>query len=174
MLYQLADKRVQLLGDQHYIAPTAAVIGNVLLQHGVTIWFNVVLRADNEQMQIGARSNIQDGAILHSDPGFPLQIGDDVTVGHKAMLHGCQIGDGSLIGMNAVVLNGAKVGRGCLIGANALVTEGMEIADGSLVMGMPAKVKRQLSEEEQRDLLQSAAHYVDNGQRFAAELKIQE
>ncbi len=174
MLFQLGDKRVQLLGQQHYIVPTAAVLGNVVVQHGVSIWFNVVLRADNEQMQIGARSNIQDGAILHSDPGFPLHIGEDVTVGHKAMLHGCQIGDGSLIGMNAVVLNGAKVGRGCLIGANALVTEGMEIADGSLVMGMPAKVKRSLSEEEREALLLSAAHYVENGQRFAAELKIQE
>lgn len=174
MLYQLDNKQIQLEGQGHFVAENAAVIGNVLLQDSVNIWFSVVIRGDNELMTIGARTNIQDGAVLHSDPGFPLTIAEDVTVGHKAMLHGCSIGAGSLIGINAVVLNGAKVGKGCIIGAGALVTEGMVIADGSMVMEVPAKVRRSLSEEERQGLLVSAAHYVENAQRYRQGLKQQE
>lgn len=173
MLYELGDRRVKMLGDGHFVADNASLIGDVVLSQNVSIWFNVVIRGDTEQIRIGAGSNIQDGSILHTDHGFPMSIGKDVTVGHKVMLHGCTIGDGSLIGMNAVVLNGAKVGKNCLIGANALVTEGMEIPDGSLVMGMPAKVKRALSDVEQATLALSAQHYVENGQRFLSELRPQ-
>lgn len=173
MIYQLDDARVRLKGEGHFVASNAAVIGNLLLHDSVSIWFNVVLRADNELMEIGARTNIQDGAVLHSDPGYPLSIGEDVTIGHKAMVHGCTIGAGSLIGINAVVLNGARIGRGCLIGAGALVTEGMEIPDGSMVLGAPAKVRRALSDEERQRLLTSAAHYVENAQRYRRGLKVQ-
>ncbi|HCS29118.1 MAG TPA: gamma carbonic anhydrase family protein [Spongiibacteraceae bacterium] len=171
MIFSLDDLQVTRHGDDQFIAHNATVIGNVTLSELVSIWFNVVVRGDAEKISIGARSNIQDASVLHADPGFPLQIGEDVTVGHKAMLHGCTIGDGSLIGINAVVLNGAKIGKGCLIGANALVTEGTEIPDGSMVLGSPAKIKRALSDDEQAALKMSAAHYVENGQRFRRGLK---
>ncbi len=171
MLFQLGDLKVQRKGDDQFIAHNATVIGNVSLAEKVSVWFNVVIRGDAEKISIGARSNIQDASVLHADPGFPLEIGEDVTVGHKAMLHGCKVGDGSLIGINAVVLNGAKIGKGCLIGANALVTEGSDIPDGAMVLGAPAKVKRMLSEDEQAALRLSASHYVENGQRFRNELK---
>lgn len=173
MLYELEERRVTLEGQGQYVADNAAVIGSVVLEENVSIWFNAVLRGDTEEIRIGAGSNIQDGAILHTDHGFPMILGRDVTVGHKVMLHGCTIGDGSLVGINAVVLNGAKIGKGCLIGANALVTEGTEIPDGALVMGAPAKVKRMLTEQERQNLLQSAAHYVENGQRFSRGLRPQ-
>lgn len=174
MKYSLDDKRVTLKGSGHFIAPNATLIGDVTLQENASVWFNCVLRGDADHIEIGAGSNIQDGSVLHADPGFPLTVGEHVTVGHKAMLHGCTIGDGSLVGINAVVLNGAKVGRGCLIGANALVTEGMEIPDGSLVLGSPGKIKSQLSAEQQQALLRSAAHYVHNGHRYNAQLKEQQ
>ncbi|MCB1842410.1 MAG: gamma carbonic anhydrase family protein, partial [Halioglobus sp.] len=127
MKYSLDGKTVTLLGGGHFIAPTAAVIGDVTLHENASVWFSCVLRGDAERIEIGAGSNIQDGAVLHADPGFPMTVGEQVTVGHNAMLHGCSIGDGSLVGIGAIVLNGARVGRRCLIGANALVTEGMEI-----------------------------------------------
>lgn len=171
MIFSLEDLHVKRDGDGQFIAHNATVIGNVTLGQWVSVWFNVVIRGDAERISIGARSNIQDASVLHADPGFPLEIGEDVTVGHKAMLHGCTVGDGSLIGINAVVLNGAKIGKGCLIGANALVTEGTEIPDGSMVLGSPAKIKRTLSEEDQAALKLSAAHYVENGQRFLKHLK---
>ncbi len=174
MLFQLGDLKVQRQGDDQFIAHNATVIGNVTLAEKVSVWFNVVIRGDAEKISIGARANIQDASVLHADPGFPLEIGEDVTVGHKAMLHGCTVGDGSLIGINAVVLNGAKIGKGCLIGANALVTEGTEIPDGSMVLGAPAKVKRMLSEDEQAALRLSASHYVENGERFLKELKAEQ
>jgi carbonic anhydrase/acetyltransferase-like protein (isoleucine patch superfamily) len=174
MLYQLAERRVQLEGDGHFVADNATVIGSVVLKANVSIWFNVVIRGDVDDIVIGARSNIQDGSVLHADFGFPMHIGEDVTVGHKVMLHGCTIGQGSLIGINAVVLNGAKIGKGCLIGANALVTEGMVIPDGSMVLGSPAKIRRTLSEDEQAVLMISASSYVENGHRFATELKPQD
>lgn len=173
MLYQLAERRVQLEGSGHFIADNATLIGSVILKDSVSIWFNVVIRGDVDDIVVGARSNIQDGSILHADEGFPMHIGEDVTVGHKAMLHGCTVGRGSLIGINAVVLNGAKIGAGCLIGANALVTENMVIPDGSMVLGSPAKIRRSLSAEEQEALMLSAAHYVENGHRFATQLKPQ-
>jgi carbonic anhydrase/acetyltransferase-like protein (isoleucine patch superfamily) len=173
MLYELGGRRVTLEGGEHFIADNATVIGSVTVGDRASIWFNVVIRGDVDDIVIGARSNIQDASVLHTDAGIPMHIGEDVTVGHKVMLHGCTIGAGSLIGINSVVLNGAKIGRGCLIGANSLVTEGMEIPDGALVMGAPAKIKRMLSPEEQAALLMSAAHYVENGQRFIAELRPQ-
>lgn len=171
MIFSLEGKSVQRIGDGHFIAQNATVIGSVTLHEHSSVWFNVVIRGDAEEITVGARSNIQDASVLHADPGFPLVIGEDVTVGHKAMLHGCTIGDGSLIGINAVVLNGAKIGKGCLIGANALVTEGTEIPDGSMVLGSPAKIKRTLSDDEQAALRLSAAHYVENGQRFLKHLR---
>lgn len=174
MIYSLEGKQVTLRGSGHFIAPTAAVIGDVTLHERSSVWFSCVLRGDAERIEVGAGSNIQDGAVLHADPGFPMVVGENVTVGHNAMLHGCSIGDGSLVGIAAVVLNGARVGRNCLIGAGALVTEGMEIPDGSLVLGAPAKIRRQLSEEQQAALQLNADHYVGNAARYAAGLREQQ
>jgi carbonic anhydrase/acetyltransferase-like protein (isoleucine patch superfamily) len=174
MKYSLGDKRVTLEGGGQFVAPNAVLIGDVVLHEKSSVWFGCVLRGDADRIEIGACSNIQDGAVLHTDPGFPLVVGRHVTVGHNAMLHGCTVGDGSLVGINAVVLNGARVGRGCLIGANALVTEGMDIPDGSLVLGMPAKIKSQLSDEQQRGLWVNAEHYVLNAQRYNDQLRAQE
>ncbi len=171
MLYQIDDKSPVLEGEGHFVAPTAAVIGDVVLGAGSSVWFSVVIRGDNDTIRIGERTNIQDGSVCHSDPGFPLVIGNSVTVGHNAMVHGCTIGDGTLVGINAVVLNGASVGRNCVIGANCLVPEGMEIPDGSLVMGVPARIKRELTPEEQQHFSSNANHYVDNAARFTATLK---
>jgi carbonic anhydrase/acetyltransferase-like protein (isoleucine patch superfamily) len=165
VIYQLDDKQAQL-PENYFIAESAAVIGNVALGKDVSIWFNAVIRGDSELIVIGEDCNIQDGAVLHTDPGYPMTLGKGVTVGHKAMLHGCNVGDYSLVGINAVVLNGAKIGSHCVIGANALVTENMEIPDGSLVMGSPAKIKRNLGFEEQQALELQAQHYVQNGHRF--------
>ena len=173
MKYSLGEKHVTLLGEGHFIAPSAAVIGDVTLHENVSIWFSCVLRGDSERIEIGAGSNIQDGTVVHADAGFPTIVGENVTVGHNAMLHGCTIGDGSLVGINAVVLNGAKVGKGCLIGANALVTEGMVIPDGSMVLGSPAKIKSSLPEEVQLLLMHNADHYVGNARRFREELSEQ-
>jgi carbonic anhydrase/acetyltransferase-like protein (isoleucine patch superfamily) len=170
--YSLGEWRVDDRGAS-FIAANATVVGRVRIEKDASIWFNVVIRGDADNIVIGEGSNVQDGAVLHTDPGFELTLGKQVTVGHKAMLHGCQVGDGSLVGINAVVLNGAKIGRGCLIGANALVPENMEVPDGSLVVGSPAKIKRTLSEEQQQGLLLQAQHYVNNGRRFANELKEQ-
>ena len=147
------------------------MIGSVVLERDVGIWFNVVIRGDAECIRIGAGSNVQDGAVLHADPGFPLEIAADVTVGHKAMLHGCSVGEGSLIGINAVVLNGAKIGRGCLIGANALVTENTVVPDGAMVLGSPGRVVRQFTEEQQQAIRLSALHYVENGRHFRDQLR---
>ena len=173
MLYSLEGKKVSLVGDEHFVADNATVIGNVELHDCSSVWFNVVIRGDNDPIIIGAGSNVQDGAVLHTDPGFSLTLGKDVTVGHKAMLHGCEVGDGSLIGINAVVLNGVKVGKGCLIGANSLVPEGMEIPDFSLVVGSPAKIKRTLSAEQVEGLKENAHHYVENMRRFNSGLEPQ-
>jgi carbonic anhydrase/acetyltransferase-like protein (isoleucine patch superfamily) len=171
MIYQLKERRVQLRGDGHYIAPNASVIGSVVLEQDVSIWFNVAIRGDCDTIHIGAGSNIQDGSVLHVDPGFPMHIGSNVTVGHMAMLHGCSIGDGSMVGINAVVLNGAKIGKGCLIGANALVPSCMEVPDGAVVFGTPGRVKRMLSVEEQLLLQHNADHYLANGELFAEHLQ---
>ena len=154
-----------------WIAPDAAVIGDVRLRENASVWFGAVLRGDNEPIVIGARSNIQDLCALHSDMGFPLTIGEDCTVGHKVILHGCTIGDGSLIGMGAIVLNGARIGRGSLVGAGALVTEHKQFPDHSLIVGSPAKAIRTLDAEAVASHRQAADHYVENARRFAAGLK---
>lgn len=172
MLYSLDGVEVQCEGEQ-FVADNATVIGNVLLKGDSSVWFNVVIRGDSELITVGEGSNIQDGAVLHTDPGFALTLGRGVTIGHKAMLHGCTVGDYSLVGINAVVLNGAKIGRGCLIGANALVPEGMEIPDYSLVVGSPARIKRDLGEDFIDILKVQAQHYIDNGRRFSKGLKVQ-
>jgi carbonic anhydrase/acetyltransferase-like protein (isoleucine patch superfamily) len=167
--FKLGDKRVVVKGE-HFIAHNATVVGNVCIGVDASIWFNVVIRGDNELISIGDQTNIQDGSVLHTDPGFALDIGTGVTVGHKAMLHGCTVGDYSLIGINSVVLNGAKIGKHCIIGANALVPENMVIPDGSLVVGTPAKIKRELSQEQRDGLQLQAQHYVENGRRFCQDL----
>ena len=154
-----------------WVAHDANVIGNVVMQAGASVWFGATLRGDNEEILVGAGSNVQENAVLHTDLGFPLRIGAGCTIGHKAMLHGCTIGENSLIGMGATVLNGAKIGRNCLIGANALITEGKEIPDNSLVMGSPGKVVRQLDEAAIAGLRNSALHYADNMRRFRTELR---
>jgi len=169
-VYALEDKTPQR-AETVWIAPSASVIGDVRLGDGASVWFNAVIRADNEPLTIGADSNIQDGAVLHSDPGCPLVIGDGVTVGHKAMLHGCRIGDNSLIGINAVVLNRAQIGRNTIVGAGALVPEGKVFPDGVLLLGSPARVVRELTEAQISGLRLSAAHYVANAARFRDGLK---
>nr|WP_269151294.1 gamma carbonic anhydrase family protein [Stutzerimonas balearica] len=155
---------------QSWVAPDATLIGKVQLDAGASVWFNVVMRGDNELIHIGENSNVQDGSVLHTDMGHPLSLGTGVTVGHKAMLHGCVVGDYSLIGINAVILNGVRIGKHCIIGANTLVPEGKEIPDGSLVIGSPGKVVRALTDEQKKMLEASAAHYVQNAQRYAREL----
>ncbi|HZJ96120.1 MAG TPA: gamma carbonic anhydrase family protein [Thiopseudomonas sp.] len=170
MKYRLAESRVDA-HPESWIAPTAAVIGKVRLDAGASIWFNAVLRGDNELIHIGEDSNVQDGTVMHTDMGWPLTLGKGVTVGHNAMLHGCVVGDYSLIGINAVILNGAKIGKNCIIGANTLIPEGKEIPDGSLVVGSPGKVIRQLTEQQIKMLEASAAHYVKNAQRYAKDLQ---
>ena len=167
----LGDKKLQTSGDDFWIAPSANVIGEVILAKDASVWFNAVLRADNEPIYVGQGSNIQDGAIIHTDPGFSCVIGEKVTVGHMAMLHGCHVGDGSLIGIGSVILNGAKIGKNCIIGSKALVTEGMEIPDGSMVLGIPGKVKKILNDEEQSVLSIGADHYVENYKKYKKLLK---
>ena len=157
-------------GGRWWAAPTAAVIGRVELKTDASVWWGAVLRGDNEPIVIGERSNVQDGAVLHTDMGFPLTLGAEVTVGHQAMLHGCTVRDGALIGIGSVVLNGAVVGRECLIGAKALVPEGRTIPDGSLVLGSPGKVVRELSADERQRLRAGAFHYVENWRRYVREL----
>ncbi|MFC3150211.1 gamma carbonic anhydrase family protein [Litoribrevibacter euphylliae] len=171
MLYALGDVKVTLKSPNIYVAPNATVIGNVVLEEHSSVWFNAVIRGDNELIHIGEESNIQDGTVIHTDAGYPLTLGRGVTIGHKAMLHGCTIGDYSLVGINAVVLNGAKIGKYCLIGANALIPEGMEIPDGSLVVGSPAKIKRELSEAQKKMLELSAQYYVKNADFFRRTLE---
>lgn len=151
-----------------FIAPTAAVMGEVILGEGVSVWYGAVIRADVEKISIGNRTNIQDTAVLHADFGSPTIIGEDVTVGHGAIVHGAIVGDGSLIGMRATVLNNAKIGKFCIIGAHALVTEGMEVPDFSMVLGTPGKIVKQLPESYAAHLLESAAHYVEMGKRHAS------
>jgi len=154
-----------------WVADSAQVMGNVSLAAETSIWFGTVIRGDTETIHIGRGSNIQDGSVLHADIGKPIRIGENVTVGHKVMLHGCSIGDESLIGIGAVVLNGAVIGRNCLVGAGALVTEGKVFPDGSMIIGSPARAVRPLSAEKMQDLRESAAHYVENAKRFRAGLK---
>lgn len=172
MKYALGDRKVRLEGEGHFIAPNAAVIGDVLLKAGASVWFSAVIRADVEYIEVGEGSNVQDGAVLHADPGTPCIVGPRVTVGHNAMVHGCTIGEGSLVGINAVVLDGAVIGKNCLIGAGALVTGGTQIPDNSLVLGAPAKVKATLSPEQIAAMHAGADHYVHNAERFLSELVV--
>ena len=169
-LYQLDDHSPQL-ADGAWVADSAQVIGNVELGEGASVWFGAILRGDTELLKIGRGSNVQDGSVLHADIGFPVTLGENVTVGHQVMLHGCTVGDGSLIGIQAVVLNGARIGRHCLVGAGALVTEGKEFPDGSMIIGSPAKAVRQLTPEQIAGLRRSAEHYVANAKRYAGGLK---
>ncbi len=171
MYYSLEQQRPVLQGDEHYVAPNATLIGAVVLHQHVSIWFNAVLRGDNEPIVVGEASNIQDGSVLHTDPGYPLSLGRGVTVGHMVMLHGCRIGDNTLIGVRSVVLNGARIGNNCLVGAGSLVTEGREIPDNSLVMGSPAKVVRTLDAKRIDQLRQSAEAYVKKLQRYRQHLQ---
>jgi carbonic anhydrase/acetyltransferase-like protein (isoleucine patch superfamily) len=172
-IFSLADRRVELRGTHHYVAPGAMVAGSVILEHNVNIWFNVVIRADNDVVHIGEDTNIQDGSVLHCDPGVPLTVGKRVTVGHKVMLHGCTVGDGALIGINSVILNGARIGAGSLIGANSLVPEGKEIPPGVLAIGSPAKVVRELTPEQIAGILKIADGYVARSKLFKQKLEQQ-
>jgi len=171
MYYALGDRVPKLEGERQFVAGSASVIGNVRLLDKASVWFNAVIRGDNDLITVGPESNVQDCAVLHTDPGMPLTLGRGVTVGHKVMLHGCQIGDYSLIGINAVILNGAKIGKHCLIGANTLIPEGMEVPDGSMVVGSPGKIKRELNDNQKKMLELSAAHYVQNAARYLDELR---
>lgn len=170
-LYALDGVEPETPGEgRFWVAPDAQVIGRVTLREDASVWFGAVIRGDNDPIEIGARSNIQDCSVLHTDIGFPLTVGEDVTVGHRVMLHGCTIGDGSLIGIGATVLNGAKIGKNCLIGAHALVTENKEIPDNSMVLGAPAKVVRTLDDDAVAMIRAGSAHYVENWKRFATGL----
>lgn len=169
-IYQLDD----IVPDVHpsvFVADTARVMGRVTLAEDASVWFGAVLRGDTDPITVGRGSNIQDGSVLHADVGYPLTIGEYVTVGHQVMLHGCTIGDESLIGIGAVVLNGARIGRHCLVGAGALVTEGKEFPDGSMILGSPAKLVRQLTPQQIEGLRWSARHYIENARRLRAGLK---
>ena len=169
-IYQLDDD-IPRIADTAWVADSAQVIGRVELHEGASVWFGAVLRGDNEWITIGRGSNVQDGTVMHTDMGYPLTIGEHVTIGHQAMLHGCTIGDGSLIGIQAVVLNNAKIGRNCLVGAGALVTECKEFPDGSLIMGAPAKVVGQLTPERFERIRQGALSYAQKADRFRRGLK---
>lgn len=174
MIYRLGEKQVEIRGEDYFIADNATVIGSVILENNASVWFNCVIRGDNDPITIGEGSNVQDGSVLHTDAGIPLNIGRNVTVGHKVMLHGCEIGDNSLIGINAVILNRAKIGRNCIIGANSLIPEGKVIPDNSLVMGSPGKVVKELNEQQVAMLQMSALHYVENFKRYKRDFQIDE
>ena len=169
-IYQFGDD-VPRVAETAWVAESAAVIGRVSLAEGASVWYGAVLRGDNDHITVGARSNVQDGSVLHTDMGFPLTLGEDVTVGHQAMLHGCTVGEGSLIGIQAVVLNGARIGRNSLVGAGAVVTEGKEFPDGSLILGAPAKAVRSVTPEQVERLRFGALHYVENAERHRRQLK---
>lgn len=170
MLYALGDRAPQV-HESCFVAESAQVMGNVLLEEDVSVWFGVVMRGDNDPLIIGRESNIQDNTVIHTDAGIPVRLGRGVTVGHQCMLHGCDIGDYTLIGIGSIVLNGAKIGKHCLIGAGALITEDKVIPDRSLVLGSPGKVVRQIGDEQALILEASAAHYVENAKRFRRELR---
>src|SRR3954469_13288245 len=170
MKYSLVERKIVTEGD-YWIADNATVVGSVVMKNNASVWFNSVVRADNDTITIGENSQIQDAAVLHADPGFPLTPGKNVSVGHMAMLHGCTVGDGSLIGIKSVILNGAIIGKNCLVGANTLIAEGKTIPDGSMVLGSPGKVVRQLSPEEITRINRISEHYVANFKRYKAGLK---
>jgi carbonic anhydrase/acetyltransferase-like protein (isoleucine patch superfamily) len=169
-IYRLGDL-IPVIHPEAWVAGSAELIGRVELAPSTSVWFNVTIRADNDLVRVGARSNIQDGTVIHTDDGCPVMIGEGVTVGHQVMLHGCTIGDGSLIGIQAVVLNGARIGRDCLIGAGALITEGKEIPDRSMVLGSPGKVVRTLTDEELERIRRGNAHYVEKAREYRRALQ---
>lgn len=169
-IYQLGEHAPEI-DPSAYVADTANLVGKVTLAANASVWFGATLRGDNEPISIGENSNVQEGTVMHTDPGYPLEIGKNVTVGHQAMLHGCTVGDGSLIGIQAVVLNGARIGKGCLVGAGALVTEGKEFPDHSLILGSPAKLVRTLTQEDLLRLEGIAANYVARSQLYKTQLK---
>lgn len=166
MLYDLENKKIQNSGD-NWVAPNANVIGDVILEKNTSIWFNATLRGDIENIYVGEGSNIQDGSVLHTDPGYPLKIGKNVTVGHLVMLHGCTIGDNSLIGIGTVILNNAKIGKNCVIGAKSLITENKEIPDNSLVVGSPGRVIRKVTDEEAKAIKENAIRYQENWKKYS-------
>jgi carbonic anhydrase/acetyltransferase-like protein (isoleucine patch superfamily) len=170
-LYKLGDVSPTMAASS-YVAPSASVIGNVILADNSSVWFGAVLRGDNEVISIGAGSNVQDGTVMHTDPGFPLNLGANVSVGHQAMVHGCTVGDGSLIGIQAVVLNAAVIGRGCLVGAGAVITERKVFADGTLILGAPAKIVRELTSEERDNILKIADNYASRGAYYRNHLRL--
>lgn len=170
MIYSLNNRTPKFLGD-YFVADNAQVMGSVILHPNANVWFNCVLRGDCDDLIMGENTNVQDGSVLHTDVGIKLRLGRDVTVGHMCMLHGCEVGDNSLIGIKAVILNRAKIGKNCIIGANALITEGKEIPDGSLVMGSPGKVVRPVTPQEIAFIKLTAEHYVQNGRDFKKNLK---
>ena len=172
-IFSLNERRVEFRGAHHYIAYDATLAGSIILENEVNIWFGVVISADNDQVHIGEATNIQDGSVLHVDPGYPMTLGRRVTIGHKVMLHGCTVGDGTLIGINSVILNGAKIGAGSLIGANSLVAEGKEIPPGVLALGSPAKVVRELTPGQIAGILNISAGYVARARLFREQLKEQ-
>ena len=169
-IYQLDDLK-PVVHPSAWVADNAHVIGSVRLAEDTSVWFGVVIRGDTSTIQVGKGSNIQDNSVLHADEGMPLSIGEGVTVGHQVMLHGCTVGDNSLVGIGAIVLNGAKIGSNCLVGAGSLVTEGKEFPDGSMIIGSPAKAVRMLSPEQIEGLKMSARHYIDNARRYKTGLK---
>ncbi|MEQ9618310.1 MAG: gamma carbonic anhydrase family protein [Deltaproteobacteria bacterium] len=171
MIYSLGERKVEIIGGDYFIADNAVVIGSVIIHNNVSIWFNAVLRGDHDPITILEDTNIQDGVVIHADEGVPATVGRGVTVGHQAMLHGCTIGDNSLVGINAVILNNAKIGKNCIIGANCLITQGKEIPDNSMVLGSPGKVAREVTEKEIEELKLSAEHYVKNFKRFKKDLR---
>jgi carbonic anhydrase/acetyltransferase-like protein (isoleucine patch superfamily) len=173
-MYALGERKVLIHGEECFIADNATVIGSVILHPHASVWYNAVVRGDSEIITIGERTNIQDAAVLHADPGVPLTLGKNVSVGHQAMLHGCTVGDGSLIGIGAIILNHAVIGKGCLIGAGALITEGKTFPDGVLVVGSPGKVLRELNPEERAGLLENADIYVRRSKLYREKLKPQE
>jgi len=172
-IFSLGERRVELRGERHFIAHDATLAGSIVLENDASIWFGVIIRADNDQVAIGAETNVQDGSVLHVDPGFPLTLGRNVTIGHKAMLHGCTVGDGTLIGINSVILNGARIGAGTLVGANSLVAEGKEIPPGVLVVGSPAKIVRELTPAEKTRVMEISHGYVERARLFRSSLREQ-
>ena len=170
-IFSIGSRVPRLVGEHHFIAHDATVVGDVTLENNVNVWFQVVIRAENDRVHIGADCNIQDGSVLHVDPGYPLTLAPRVSIGHKVMLHGCTVGEGTLIGINSVIMNGAKIGKGTLIGANTLIPEGKEIPDGVLVIGSPGKIVRELKAEDRDYLLKIASGYVERSRLYKSQLK---
>lgn len=170
-VYSLGDRQAVFRSSNYFIAPTASVVGSVTFGENVSVWFSAVIRADNEIIELGDNVNVQDGAVLHADPGFPLHLARDVTVGHLAMLHGSTIGENTLVGINAVILNGCTIGKNCIIGANAFLPEGKVIPDNSMVLGSPGKIVRQISDEEATNLRRIASGYVARSARYGREMQ---